>query len=509
MWYVKSKLESLEAIELELESQIILPYFQRLRLGDGTDLQLAKAKFIQSDNDWLLYNPSTATWCFINKKEYQICRSLLKSQKYSSLTKKFPEFRLNRLKRFLTHLYRRGLLKVNGQAGIETDIYANGPLFNKNYLIELLLTEKCNLACDHCFSEATMDRESMPLDIAYLTVDKAMDLPCKKLVIEFAGGETYIEFKELSQVVKYINKKASQKEKEVEIVIQSNGTLFYKHRILRFIDKYKLNPAVSMDGPPEINDRIRHFPDGRGSSDIIMKGVKRLRWYGFKTAPVLTVVSRINVGQPEKLIDYFTAAGLTHGMFNPILRLGRAQDNWQEYGISPGEYFQFMKRALEHSTVQGNVFRDLTIRRLLDNLIRRTRDFRCMRSPCGAGFDYIVMNPQGDIYPCAHHVDKPELRMGNIRDDELLNLYIIHNPVVSEMKLHRMVKNIPGCQECTWRHLCEGGCSLDTYFEYGTFYHPSPLCSFFKLVYPFLLKFMRRFPEAIMSYMPEAQIVHF
>lgn len=512
MFYLKNSAEEelLEIITVERDYGKTLPYFAQLNseLRKNTQLHLPPALRIfeqGADGEFLLWQPETAMWCYLDSNEMQICQELKQVTTFSTLREKFPQYAHEPLTAFLTHLYRRGLLETDHESGIDPHIYEQGPLFTKRYLVELLMTEKCNLRCRYCFAEAAPENYTMPLDIGYLAIDKAFALPASSFIIEFAGGETFIEFETFKKLIAYIALKKKQTGKEPEVVVQSNGTMFHKRHLRKLILKHGITTGVSIDGPPEVQNAVRPMVSGKASSDTVWRGIDALKKHGFMVA-TLTTVSRANVERPEDIVNYFVSRGIHHGLFKEVLGLGRAEDSWDDFAVKPEEFFAFMKRFLNYTGDNHIPFKDLTTKRLLTNLLVRTRDFRCMRSPCNAGFDYFVIRPNGDVYPCAEYV-RSNLRMGNIKDPEPLQMYFKKHPTVIEMKLHRIVKNIAACCHCDWRHLCEGGCSLAALKTYGTLYHAAPMCQFYRMIYPFLLKFVYRYPEVVCDYLEDAEIV--
>jgi len=60
------------------------------------------------------------------------------------------------------------------------------------------------------------------------------------------------------------------------ISISSNGTLYFDPDVQYFIHKYfnNLSFNISIDGNKELHDSCRLFPDGTGSYDIAMAGVR-------------------------------------------------------------------------------------------------------------------------------------------------------------------------------------------------------------------------------------------
>ena len=58
--------------------------------------------------------------------------------------------------------------------------------------------------------------------------------------------------------------------------MSSNGILYFEPEVQKFIDKHSthLSMSISIDGNKELHDSCRVLPDGSGSYDIAMKGVK-------------------------------------------------------------------------------------------------------------------------------------------------------------------------------------------------------------------------------------------
>jgi uncharacterized protein len=126
-----------------------------------------------------------------------------------------------------------------------------------------------------------------------------------------------------------------------------------------------------------------------------------------------------------------------------------------------------------------------------------------MRSCCGAGKDYLVVDSQGDIFPCSHHVHRSELKMGNIMDAVPFSHYFLQHPLLNALSNTRKTHNIVTCRRCNWRHLCEAGCSLDSYYLYGHMQGGSTLCGYYQKMYPFLLQCCLEHPEIIKAYLGE------
>lgn len=176
---------------------------------------------------------------------------------------------------------------------------------------------------------------------------------------------------------------------------------------------YRVEVYVSLDGPPDVHDPVRLYPSGRGSHAEVQASLSLLRTYGYSPR-ILAVIGRHNVAQPQRLLAHLEELGVEAVRFNPILRTGRAAGSWPDYGISPEEYFTFMTEALDWLAEHRSVEED-TLQFLLLNLLYRLRMYRCQRSNCGAGRNYVAVDAEGNIHPCAmHRKNLPALQLGNV-----------------------------------------------------------------------------------------------
>jgi sulfatase maturation enzyme AslB (radical SAM superfamily) len=60
------------------------------------------------------------------------------------------------------------------------------------------------------------------------------------------------------------------------ISLCSNGVLYFDPKVQAYMKKHfnRLSFNISIDGNKQLHDSCRIFPDGRGSYDIAMAGVK-------------------------------------------------------------------------------------------------------------------------------------------------------------------------------------------------------------------------------------------
>lgn len=507
--YLKYKDELPEVIELYSTFQVELPSLSSPRIRSISHLQtsgttLRPVKGERNGVHFLTFDPDTASWHFLSEEEASLWPILREGITYQELRKRLKSWRASRLRDFLTQLYRRGLLIIDRKPGLDPKIYDHGPLFHRAYLVEILLTERCNLACRYCYARSAPNRAVMSMETLRQAVDLAITLPTDFLTIQFAGGESFTHFSAFREAVDYIKEQAERADKVADIIVQSNGTLLAQPGVVDFLRQHDIRVGISIDGPCKINDITRSYSDGRSSYHDTLKGLEAVRKGGLEVVGTLTVVGRHNINRAEELLEFFTRLGVIGVRFNVIIAKGRGEDSWEEFGVTPGEYFEFMKTVI-HYIGRTRAFQEANLQHLVRNLVMRTRNFRCMRSPCGAGLDYLVITSEGDVYPCVHWLREPELNLGNVRELDSLEWAFLRSSVVKEMA-NRTVGRIPGCRQCEWRHLCEGGCGLEARDWHGTLLSPSPLCEYYRAIYPYLLDYLAYDPEFASYMIPDVEV---
>ena len=75
---------------------------------------------------------------------------------------------------------------------------------------------------------------------------------------------------------------------------------------------------------------------------------------------------------------------------------------------------------------------------------------------CGAGYEYVAVTPDGDIYPCHQFVGKEEFKQGSVLDQSF-------NMDIAQKFAGMNIYSRPKCQKCWAKFYCSGGCSAANY----------------------------------------------
>ncbi len=157
------------------------------------------------------------------------------------------------------------------KAGLKTvTSIARGALFGYRapLLVYLLVTNRCNLDCIYCFSNANKTENlDIPLERIFRLVDQLRE--AGTILITISGGEPALR-KDLGQIIDYIRSKGIM----VELV--TNGLRF--ESLLEHARKVDFL-AISLDGDREAHDGNR----GAGSYDVAIKALEMALANGIHT----------------------------------------------------------------------------------------------------------------------------------------------------------------------------------------------------------------------------------
>lgn len=154
-------------------------------------------------------------------------------------------------------------------------------LENNIHMLILQVTQGCNLRCDYCgFSGLYNNRVHAPKSMNFETAKRAIDWVLSRSAdspffsFAFFGGEPLLELPLIKKCVEYIKQQAI--DREIILAITTNGTLLTPE-VYEYLNKNNFLITISLDGPKEIHDRSRKFPNGNGSYDVIMDNIKSIK----------------------------------------------------------------------------------------------------------------------------------------------------------------------------------------------------------------------------------------
>ena len=330
----------------------------------------------------------------------------------------------------------------------------------------LNLTNQCNLSCTYCYEfgeDKVATPEGKPKFMDMGTAKTSVDLLLNESVgrngvhITFFGGETLMNFPLLQGVVAYANQQAAAQSRTIDFSLTTNATLLTP-AIIQFLSDNQIGVTVSMDGPPELHDKLRVFANGRGSYDIIEPRVRALI-AGHRTRPITARVTLTNgVTDVVRIFRHLKQdLGFHEVGFAPVTtspdRLYAINEKGmdgvlEQFHILADEWLEYALRGEMHGF--SNV--SDTIAELYQGVNKS--------HPCGAALGLMGVGPSGDIAPCHRFVDSDTHSLGNVATG-------IDRQKQSEFLTRGHINGKYDCHTCWARPLCAGGCHHEAYVRYG------------------------------------------
>lgn len=271
--------------------------------------------------------------------------------------------------------------------------------------------------------------------------------------IQFAGGEPLLNMELIEQVVHYTRGRG------VVYQLQTNATLV-DARIAGSLKRLGIDVGVSLDGMPPLNDRLRPFADGRGSTATAICGLENLREAGIHVGLTCVLSAENLSGLPElvELVGYLgNVEAIAFDLLRPIGRAGQDGLRQPDPALAAHSVSAALRRADELALMGGRRvrFREVErVRYLLTHGLRR--QYRCYFD---AG-QLLTVKPNGDTYPCASLTGFPEFYMGNIMEPTFID------GLDGNLRRCREIITPPRyCLTCSEHWLCAGSCPAQTYAQ--------------------------------------------
>ncbi len=479
------------------------PHYSEEVFGINPNLTLIPAEVVNYGTRRLVLEKDTGSWCYLDQSEYDIYGALA-NRTLADVSAVLAQADQAELREFIARLYWLGLLEINGNRFIDPSIFHKGPISYPGALFIMVPTERCNLACRYCYAQSHASRdERMEFETAKRIVDLIMQYPVEYCTIEFAGGEAFLEPDLIERTVKYARECAERADKQVDFRAQSNGTLLNANLVKRMAD-LDVSIGLSLDGDRAANDLTRMFTGGKGTYDAIMSAIAHLKEMD-RDVGVLCVVSRANYQRMDEIVEHLSSMDLDAVKLNPVQELGRARSDWDSLALKPKEFLDVHKAFLDSVLDEEIPVSETNTCHMFEILGTTMHPYRCMRSQCGAGRDFLTFSPKGNVFPCSHTRDYPEFCLGNVADLDRLDGIWRDNPHMARLA-ERKVDNISECRECSFKRFCEGGCSLSSYEHYGTNRDVHPWCSYYKGIYRELFRRIEQAPDLIDIFCPDAEV---
>ncbi len=357
------------------------------------------------------------------------------------------------------------LFVKSGEPLVKNDIYRELPKAKEIVTyeftpetIDLLITNRCNLNCPHCYrnSKANDSLEKLPLERIYTLIDEMELYRVRSLKI--TGGEPFL-VPELFDIVKYASKK------RIHLAILTNATIPLDKKWLNLLKSNNIALGVSLDGSKsESHDAIR----GKGN---FRKTINNLRNFSDSKInySVTFSLNTYNFNEIEDVVklvsEELNAKKIT---FNFVEEIGRAGNNTNMF--SPNNISS--DKAKDEIRSLRKKYGNIIEIRIADNhgLVKDSDDLKLMKDKgdliiCKAGHASLAIDANMITYPCIYAIGgRKEYPLENLQ-----NISLIEAWYSSKLDLFRgniRLKDLPKCSKCEYEDKCNlKYCRLRPVFE--------------------------------------------
>jgi MoaA/NifB/PqqE/SkfB family radical SAM enzyme len=294
------------------------------------------------------------------------------------------------------------------------------------------ITYNCNLRCRYCNNWKKHVKKELETEKVMFYLEELSSLGIK--FIDFSGGEPLLR-EDLEEIID------SCRRKGIYVSLSSNGTLVKeKISLVKKINKINL----SLDGPPEINDKLR----GKGVYNRVIDAIRVCKREKIKTS-ITTVISKYNISSIPYILDI--AKKYKVGVhFQPATRSFSGDCSQPISGIPEEKSYKNVVTFLINKKKQGCKF----IEHSISGLKHIYSWPRPKKITCLSSLIFSTIEPDGKMFICDMFPDcqKYSVSMnGNLRE-KVNNLKFLYS-----------------CNQCWNRTMVEfnllRGIKMDVFFE--------------------------------------------
>ena len=415
-------------------------------------------KFKQGDNFFVL-DVNTGAVHIVDELVYD----LVDDDKLRDKEELIAEFADKYGKETIEEAYGEILELINEEILYTNDQYediAHSSMDDRDYIkaVCLNIIHGCNLRCKYCFAdegEYHGHKGVMSVETAKKAIDYVVKRsgPRKNIEIDLFGGEPTMIMDKIKEIIAYARENEKAWGKNIRFTMTTNATLL-NDDMMDFMDKEMGNIILSLDGRKEVNDNVRIKVDGSGSYDDILPNIKKM------------------IAKRDKRKTYYVRGTFTHAntdFYEDVKAM--VNEGFREISIEPVVLEDGHPLALTESDLP-QIFENYD--KLYYEMARRKKEgdeFNFYQfnidlnggpcvykriSGCGAGFEYVAITPQGEVYPCHQFVGKEEFKLGSIYDDT-------YDAELGKKFKKAHIYNKPKCKNCWARFYCSGGCQANNF----------------------------------------------
>jgi len=351
------------------------------------------------------------------------------------------------------------------QGALYAENLEEGPTHLKSLCLNV--AHDCNLRCKYCFAGKGAfggERGLMSSEVGKAAIDLLMQLsgPRQNCEADFFGGEPLLNWNVVKELVSYGKEQAAEYGKQLQFTLTTNGLLLDDEK-LAFINEENMGLILSIDGRPEVHDRMRPDLGGSGSHSRVLAKIKEAvakkaddNWW------VRGTYTSWNLDFTQD-VKFLVEAGFSNISLEPVVTDEEYQLREEDLPKIEREYERLASYYLQRQR-EGKPFSFFHF------------NFDLAKGPClakrllgcGAGHAYLAVSPRGDLYPCHQFVGQEAYRIGTVFQG-------IEKPELGDRFRQAHIFNKEKCRSCWAQLYCSGGCHTNALAKNGDLMLPDEL----------------------------------
>ncbi len=322
------------------------------------------------------------------------------------------------------------------------------PLARPVYVMAKPVGSACNLACDYCYYSSTGGGQMSDALLEnfirqYIEMQTTQDV-----LFTWHGGEPTLRGLDFYRRVVALQRRYAGG-RHIDNALQTNGTLLTEDWC-RFLHDEGWLVGISIDGPEDMHNALRHNRCGKPTWAEVMRSVEMMQRFDVQWNAMATI-NTANVLRPEAFYRFFCDIGCDYLQFTPVAEGETGCIDGRSWGsFLCGVFDVWVRRDVGRRFVQ--IF-DATLAMWMG-----VEPGVCVFGPtCGHA---AVIEADGSVYSCDHFA-YPSHRLGRLGEsadsgDALVELlYGERQAVFGQQKADGLTDE---CRRCPWLFACHGEC---------------------------------------------------
>jgi radical SAM protein with 4Fe4S-binding SPASM domain len=331
--------------------------------------------------------------------------------------------------------------------------------WNKPLLIQLDLTNKCNLNCIYCYNNINKNAEGELSDSNVIKIAKSVLRLSPRFVV-LSGGEPFLREKLLFKLLDLFN------EHNILTKINTNGTLLNLNTIKKLQNYKKITLAINLESSSaEEHEKIRG--SSKGTFNRTIRNIKLLvNKLGGNKIWIATVVFKQNYKRIKSIFYLVKKLGVK---YYQLIDFVPTNLEMQKYLLNESDWREVYE-------VYKKLEKDPATKIIPNHALLFLKHLGQTFPFCMAGKFKLLIDAKGNIFPC-NFLRESWFLCGNALEKDVGKIW----KSSETLKFFRFFKPTnKKCINCSNLAICMGGCRALAYYINGDLSAADPYCGWFK-----------------------------